>query len=77
MVDAKRNADKMDVSIKDDALDDLPAVERKHAKPAQVTANGRAAIKSHVRKAQKGAAIKPHPYLRRNEYYRRSQSKRR
>ena len=66
VLDDKRDNSKMDVSVKDDALDDLPPVERKHAKPVKATASSKA-FKSHAPKAQTRAATKPHPYLRRSE----------
>ena len=70
VVDTKRNGGKMDVSVKSDALDALPPVERKTAKPARIAATSRP-HKSHAPKAQTRAAANPHPYLRRSEYARR------
>ena len=67
VVDAKRNDDKVEVSVKDVALDDLPPVEHKRSKPTRAIANGRTAFKSHAPKAQTRVAAKSHPYLRRSE----------
>lgn len=71
VVDAKRNNAKMDVSVKDDALDDLPPVERKTSKPARARATTNGKFKNHAPKARTRAAAKPHPYLRRSEARRR------
>ena len=70
LVDAKRDTADADVSVKDDALDDLMPVERKTAKPARIAANG-TAFKSHAPKARMRTAAKPHPYLSRSEAKRR------
>ena len=72
LVDDKRNV-QMDVSVRDDALDDLPPVERKKAKPKRAsTTSGRVALKSSAPKDQAVARTAAgHPYLRRGEYGRR------
>ena len=72
VVDAKRDNSKMDVSVKADALDDLPLVELKKAKPKRAsTTNGRMAFKSSAPKEQAVArTAASHPYLRRGEYAR-------
>ena len=73
VVDSKRNDDKLDVSVKADALDDLPPVERKKAKPKRAsTTNGRMAFKSNAPKEQAVTRTAAgHPYLRRGEYGKR------
>ena len=58
---------RMDVSVKDDALDDLPPVERKVAKSKRKARPPQAKVVSHAPKAKTRAASKPHPYLRCSE----------
>ena len=58
---------KMDVSVKGDALDALPEVERKVAKSKRKARTPQAKVVSHAPKAKTRAAFKPHPYLRRSE----------
>ena len=75
LVGDKRDNSKMDVSVKDDALDDLPSVERKRSKPKRqsvATSNRRMKITSNAPKAQAVARTAAgHPYLRRGEYAKR------
>ena len=75
VLDDTRDNVQMDVSVKDDALDDLPPVERTSSKPKRqsvATANGRTAFKSHAPKMQAEARTRAsHPYLRRSEMRRR------
>ena len=73
LVDDTRENSKMNVSVKDDALDDLPPVEQKKAKPKRAsTTNGRMKITSTAPKAQAVARTAAgHPYLRRGEYAKR------
>ena len=73
LVDDTRDNSKMNVSVKDDALDDLPPVEQKKAKPKRAsTTNGRMKITSNAPKAQTVARTAAgHPYLRRGEYGKR------
>jgi len=62
----------LDVSVKDNALDDLPPLERKRSTPPRAsTANGRTAFKSHATQAQVAKTAAGHPYLRRSEVKRR------
>ena len=61
----------LDVSVKDDALDDLPDVECKVAKSIRKARTPQAKVVSHAPKAKTKAASKTHPYLRRSETVRR------
>ena len=70
LVDDTRDNSKMNVSVKADALDDLPPAKRKHPKPVKTRTNSKA-FKSQAPKAQTRLAAKPHPYLRRSETRRR------
>ena len=67
VVGAKRDNADADVSVKDDALDDLPPVERTRPKPKRPRKVSAQAFKSHAPKAHTRAAAQPHPYLRRGE----------
>ena len=75
LVDDKRDNAVADVSVKDNALDDLPPVDRTRSKPKRksaVAANGRVKIKSNAPKAKAVAKTAAgHPYLRRGEVRRR------
>jgi hypothetical protein len=70
LVGDKRNNTQMDVSVKDDALDDLPPVQRTRAKPKRQRKANAQAFKSHAPKAQSQVASSAHPYLHRSEYRR-------
>ena len=70
VIDDTRDNSKMDVSVKEDALDDLPPVEHKGSKPKRqsVATTKRVKIKSSAPKPQAVAKTSArHPYLRRSE----------
>ena len=70
VVDTKRDNADADVSVKDDALDDLPPVERTRSKSKRPRKASAQAFKSHAPKAQTRVASAAHPYLSRSEYRR-------
>ena len=56
---------KLDVSVRKNALDDLPPMEQSKGKRKARTPQAK--VVSHAPKAKTRAASKPHPYLRRSE----------
>ena len=66
LIDDKRDDFKLDVSVKDNALDDLPPVERKPDKPKRQ--NTATTVKSNAPKVKSAAkTTRRHPYLTRSE----------